>query len=194
LENVILPFFLKTFRANLANGQPLPSGGAGLRRRLDVSPGFSLVELMVVVGVIGILVMLARPKLMMFVAKAKISESKVMLNQISTRQESFFAEHSRYSRILSELGYSSVGKHYSVVSLEQTTDLSYWWVGWVGSPKSLCPGIKSDAWTTGNLMAGKYVQCVTFSDNSTECFTDCPTCNPGWGQWRSLDKVFTKCQ
>jgi Tfp pilus assembly protein PilE len=88
---------------------------------------------MVVVGIIGILVMLARPKLMGFVAKAKISEAKTILNQISVLQEAFFAEQSRYTLKLDELGYTATGKHYSIIYLDPKTDPSFWWggVGWL---------------------------------------------------------------
>jgi prepilin-type N-terminal cleavage/methylation domain-containing protein len=157
------------------------------------SAGFSLVELMVVIGIIGILVMLARPKVMGFVAKAKISEAKIILNQISVLQEAFFAEQSRYTLKLDELGYTATGKHYSIIYLEPNTDPSFWWVAWVNSGKALCPGVISDSWTTGNLMAGKYVQCAMFPNKSVECFTDCPTCHPDWQSWKPPSALIAKC-
>lgn len=146
------------------------------------SAGFSLVELMVVVGIIGILVLMGRPKLMGFLAKAKMSEAKVTLNHLATLQESHFAENSKYSIDRNALGFNVKPKIYTELFIDETTDLSFWWHGWVTVPsgKGLCPGVINDAAGTGNLMAGKFIHCATFSDGTGKCYTDCPECHPEW--------------
>lgn len=58
--------------------------------------GFSLVELMVVVGIIGILASLAVPRLQTFTAKAKISEGKAVVSNMYTLQSAYYAENSVY--------------------------------------------------------------------------------------------------
>lgn len=52
--------------------------------------GFSLIELMVVVGIIGILASMAIPRFQEFQAKARQSEAKTNLNYIATLQEAYF--------------------------------------------------------------------------------------------------------
>lgn len=61
--------------------------------------GFSLVELMVVVAIIGILAALAVPRFQMFQAKARQSEVKNNLSHIYTLQESYFGDNDEYGTI-----------------------------------------------------------------------------------------------
>ena len=58
--------------------------------------GFSLVELMIVVGIIGILATLAVPRFQQFQAKARMGEAKNMLNHVYTLEESYFLDRDIY--------------------------------------------------------------------------------------------------
>jgi type IV pilus assembly protein PilA len=58
--------------------------------------GFTLIELMIVVAIIGILAAIAIPNFLRFQLKAKSSEGKTNLAAIRTAEESFFAEFNRY--------------------------------------------------------------------------------------------------
>ena len=58
--------------------------------------GFTLIELMIVVAIIGILAAIAIPNFMRFQLKAKSSEGKVNIAAIRTAQESFLAEFGSY--------------------------------------------------------------------------------------------------
>lgn len=57
------------------------------------SNGFSLVELMIVVAIIGLLAALAVPRFQTFQAKARQSEAKSNLSHIYTLQQSFYADN-----------------------------------------------------------------------------------------------------
>jgi type IV pilus assembly protein PilE len=67
--------------------------------------GFSLTELMVVLVIIGVLVLLALPKLLPIVTKAKTTEAKLMLKQVYTLEQSYKFEHDKYSTVLPEIGF-----------------------------------------------------------------------------------------
>ena len=58
--------------------------------------GFTLIELMIVVAIIGILAAIAIPNFLRFQLKAKSSEAKTNLAAIRTAEESYFAEYGSF--------------------------------------------------------------------------------------------------
>jgi type IV pilus assembly protein PilA len=79
-------------------------------RTLKNESGFSLVELMVVVAIIGILASLAIPSVGKYMAKARQSEAKTQLASLYTAEKAFFAEYTSYDSRFGALGYSPEGK------------------------------------------------------------------------------------
>lgn len=67
-----------------------------MRIVLKKNDGFSLVELMIVVAIIGILAGLAVPKFNLFQAKARQAEVKTNLSSIYTLQQSYFGDNDVY--------------------------------------------------------------------------------------------------
>lgn len=72
--------------------------------------GFSLIELMIVVAIIGILTTIAVPNFNRFQAKARQSEAKSQLAAIYAAEKSFYAEWSTYYGDFRDIGYSPVGR------------------------------------------------------------------------------------
>jgi type IV pilus assembly protein PilA len=71
--------------------------------------GFTLVELMVVVAIIGILATLAVPQYKKFQAKSRQSEARLSLGGAYTIEQSFAAENSSYTMCLGQAGYARDG-------------------------------------------------------------------------------------
>ena len=68
--------------------------------------GFTLIELMIVVAIIGILAAIAIPNFIRFQARSKQSEAKTNLKALFTAQKSFFGEKDRYETSGSIVGFS----------------------------------------------------------------------------------------
>ncbi len=73
--------------------------------KLNTKSGFSLIELMVVVAIIGILVTIAAPNLTSFQAKAKQTAAKTELSALYTTEKAYFTEFSSYHASLPVIGH-----------------------------------------------------------------------------------------
>jgi type IV pilus assembly protein PilA len=70
--------------------------------------GFTLIELMIVVAIIGILAAIAIPNFLRFQAKSKQAEAKTNLGGIFTAETSWFAENNRFAD-LDQISWAPVG-------------------------------------------------------------------------------------
>jgi len=68
--------------------------------------GFTLIELMIVVAIIGILAAIAIPNFIKFQARSKQSEAKSNLKAMFTAEKAFKSEKDRYSPYVGEIGFS----------------------------------------------------------------------------------------
>ncbi|WPU65531.1 type IV pilin protein [Peredibacter starrii] len=75
-------------------------------RSLKRQDGFTLVELMVVVAIIGLLSAVAIPNFRKYQAKAKMSEAKLQLSSVYTAETAFFSDFNIYHNCLAYMGYN----------------------------------------------------------------------------------------
>lgn len=69
--------------------------------------GFTLIELMIAVVIVGILAAIAYPAYQEYATRAKRADGKNLLLDMASRQERFYFENNSYSDDPTELGYSS---------------------------------------------------------------------------------------
>ena len=92
-------------------------------KRLNTKKGFTLIELMIVVAIIGILAAIAIPNFLTYQCKAKQSEAKQSLGAISKNEMAYHAEYDSFTTDLTKIGFALQGNtryNYSVTSATST--------------------------------------------------------------------------
>jgi len=90
--------------------------------------GFTLIELMIVVAIIGILAAIAIPNFLRFQLKAKSSEGKTNLSAIRTAEESYYAEYGVYVPALASP--TAVAQNLKTTYVDAVANEGFAIVGW----------------------------------------------------------------
>ena len=77
-------------------------------RELKIS-GFTLIELMITVAILGILVSLVAPKYQQYVSKSRKSEAKIALAGLYAAEKGFYSEYSAYVPSLDAIAFMPEG-------------------------------------------------------------------------------------
>ena len=72
--------------------------------------GFTLIELMIVVGIIGVLVSIAGPQYAAYQRKSLQSEAKIAMSAIYSLEKSFYSEYNAYVFGMDAIGYTPEGR------------------------------------------------------------------------------------
>lgn len=80
-----------------------------MRKIITSNKGFSLIELMVVVAIIGVLSAIGIPQYTKFQARARQSEAKAHLSALFTSETSFQSEWNVFTTDLLNVGFAAVG-------------------------------------------------------------------------------------
>lgn len=99
-----------------------------LLKKMQNQKGFTLIELMIVVGIIGILVAIAAPNFSRYQSKARQSEAKIALAAIYGSEKSFYSEYAAYISSMDAIGYSPEGAK------------RFYAVGWAAVPTGTTTG------------------------------------------------------
>ena len=89
--------------------------------------GFTLVELMIVVAIIGILSAVAVPNFKRYQAKSKTSEAKIQLAAAYTAEQSFYGDFGIYHNCFQYMGYdpsNEVTNRYFAIGISQTAAIN----------------------------------------------------------------------
>src|SRR5262245_11322032 len=100
--------------------------------------GFTLIELMIVVSIIGILAAIAIPNILRYQAKSRQSEAKTSLSAIFVSETAYFGEQGRYGDT-TQVGYTLAGNTNRYWYRTATTDTSGAQTGVVAMPSQVNP-------------------------------------------------------
>ena len=80
--------------------------------------GFSLIELMIVLAIIGVLSAIAYPSYDSYMKKSRRADAKIALQAMADRQERFYLQNNTYTTIAANVGGTGTEKNYYVLSID----------------------------------------------------------------------------
>jgi type IV pilus assembly protein PilA len=144
--------------------------------------GFSLVELMVVVAIIGILATIAVPNFQRFQARAKQTSARTELSGIYTAQKSFHVEYSSFTRDLQIAGFVPEGIRLPnppvALNRNQVIDINRIYGSSMGAVPAVgaTSAVPAVAGTAAAMITGFAAGAVGLSANDMGCWTVCSIC------------------
>lgn len=86
-------------------------------QRIGLQRGFTLIELMIAVAIVGILASIALPSYQDYVRKGRRADAQAFMHEVASRQQHFLVDRRMYASTLAALGLaapSSVSPHYNI--------------------------------------------------------------------------------
>ena len=78
---------------------------------MDKNTGFSLIELMIAVMIVGVLAAIAIPSYQQYVADSRRIEAQSLLLEVSGKQVRYHSENNTYIDKIGDLGYGAAGSN-----------------------------------------------------------------------------------
>ena len=143
----------------------------------DCNQGFTLIELMIVVAIIGIIAAVAVPSYTQYVTESRRADAYVALATAAAEQERFYTYDNAYSDDITQLGGSTSPEGFYTLSVQRLTDSSFTMLAVPASGSSQQQDSNCQTLTLNHL--GQKGSASTVLNSSTEPL---PTTDPN-GCW-----------
>ena len=128
-------------------------------KNLPNNSGFTLVELMVVVGIIGILTAVAIPNFKSYQAKAKTSEAKLALSGLYNAEIATMGDNDTYATCIEEMGIGAPTNNYYAIGFATAKDMSASIAG--------CDASATASYGQSKIVGGKFIKGDSGGSEST---------------------------
>lgn len=134
----------------------------------QLQKGFTLIELMIVVAIIGILAAVAIPSYQDYTARAQVTEAVGLTSGFKTGFAEFYADQGKWPAHLTQVGSTISGKYVSAITIEVGADAT----GDVAIQATMKatgvnPNIASKTYSLGSTDGGKNWACGTLDTVGT---------------------------
>lgn len=98
-------------------------------QRIGLQRGFTLIELMIAVAIVGILASIALPSYQDYVRKGRRADAQAFMHEVASRQQHFLVDRRMYADTLGKLSLppssipSSVSLHYNITLTNVINDV-----------------------------------------------------------------------
>lgn len=93
--------------------------------KLSNEKGFTLIELMIVVAIIGILAAIAIPNFMAYQCKANQREGQAQMSNLRTALEAYYAENNTYTNSFDDMDFTYKGADLYNVTIDSFSTTGY---------------------------------------------------------------------
>lgn len=133
----------------------------------QVQKGFTLIELMIVVAIIGILAAVAIPSYQDYTARAQVTEAMGLTSGFKTALAEFYSDRGDFSAVGNPTAFNTTitGKYVATIDFDNADGQTISVIATMKGPGSAAKGVASETFAIGTTDGGSTWLCGTLEPN-----------------------------